>query len=66
MSEADFDTQELTNFERLALALPDTGIARALLEAWRTGDVSGRVARLVSVAQPLAAKTETDDAAPED
>jgi hypothetical protein len=66
MSDDDVDIEELTNFERLARALPETGIARALLEAWRKGDASSRTARLVGVAQPPAAKTETDNAAPED
>lgn len=66
MSDADVDTKEPTNFDRLAKALPETGIARALLDAWRTGTASDRIVRLVMVAQPPSAKTETDNAAPED
>lgn len=66
MSDADVEANELTNFDRLANALPEAGIARALLEAWRTGEVTERVARLVKVAQPPSVKTETADAAPED
>ncbi len=66
MADADVDLKELTNFDRLAEALPEAGIARALLSAWRTGDIADRVARLVRVAQPSNVEPETDDAAPED
>lgn len=62
----DVTPEQLTNFDRLVEALPDAGIARALLEEWRTGDASDRIARLVKVAQPPSGKTETDDVAPED
>lgn len=66
MADADVDAKELTNFDRLAAALPEAGIARALLNAWRTGDIADRVDRLVKVAQPSNAEPETDDVTSED
>lgn len=48
----DAPPEPVTNFDRLAAALTEGGLAAKLLEAWRSGDESGRVKRMLSVAQP--------------
>ncbi|KAF0183378.1 MAG: hypothetical protein FD124_1017 [Alphaproteobacteria bacterium] len=66
MADAEVEAKELTNFERLKAALPEVGIARALLDTWQTGDAADRIIRMVKVAQPGHATNEADDDAPKD
>lgn len=66
MTTLKVDTNQQTNFERLAEALPATGIAQALLKAWLDGDKSSRVARLVDVVQPKPIEGAPENDTPKD
>lgn len=48
----DAVSESVSNFDRLAAALPAEGLAAKLLEAWRSADADTRTERMLAVAQP--------------
>ena len=62
----DATSEPLTNFDRLAAALPEDSLAAKLLDAWRSAGVNAGTERMLAVVQPVHPKPTDDADAPVD